>query len=229
MAYRRHLDQRVPLTGIGTAEAGTSSDAEYGSAARFRPHPPIFAPDLLLVAGGVVHLGIQVVAAQDWPAGRKIVVRERIRSNLVGRRVVALNFLCDRIDAIGRNDIAGKRGPAGAVGGARVGVVDHRRNRAEIAGLEGVGRDRVVAGPSLALPRAVEAQEVEQLVLLDGAADGGAEIVIDGQRLIGSGGLEERARVEVLVVVELKSTAVDLVAPVLGPPGARRRARHSLL
>ena len=144
---------------------------------------------------------------ESAPPDAREVADEGFGPPRVGRRVVALNLLRDRIDAVGRNDISGKRCPACTVGVTRVGVVDHRRNRAEIAGLESVGRNRVEAGRSLALPRAVEAQEVEQLVLLDGAADGAAEIVVDGQRLIGSRGLEERARVEVLVVVELKCAA----------------------
>ena len=43
MAYRGHLDERIALAWIGAAEAGTSSDAKYRSAADFahiRPYLP---------------------------------------------------------------------------------------------------------------------------------------------------------------------------------------------
>src|SRR3954454_5555336 len=108
MADRGHLDERVAGSRIGAGQTRSTRDAEHGFAARYRPHPSVLAPDLLLVAGGVVHFGIEVIAAQDGSTGREVIVGERIWPDKIGRRIVALNLLRDRVNAIARDFVSRK-------------------------------------------------------------------------------------------------------------------------
>ena len=55
------------------------------------------------------------------------------------------------------------------------------------------------------------------------------KIVVDAERLVGAGRLEEVARLQVLVVVELERAAVDVVGARLRDHRDRRAARHALL
>src|SRR5947209_7347408 len=103
-----------------------------------------------------------------------------------------------------------------AVGITGTRIVDDGRDPAKVAGFLRGGWDRVESGRRLPLLGAIEAEKVKQLVLLDRAADGAAEIIVDAERLVGAGRLKEVPRFQVLIVVKLKRAAVNGIRPALG-------------
>ena len=121
------------------------------------------------------------------------------------RREVRLERLRNLGDAAGGDGVVGEGRPHGGSGGAG-GIVNHLRKGAEIARTLGRGGNGLVPGRSgrdetVSIVVAVE----KQLVLLDGAADAGAEFVLV---------LDRRSRREEASGIEIRVPEVFEYAPV---------------
>ena len=121
----------------------------------------VAAEDIELRRGVPVHLGIERPAIEFERRRDEVVVG---LPGQIGHRQQADDLRCGRIDSILRNDVAGKRGAAHAVGGSSQQVVDGRRGCGQVAAAQrlcghGHGSRRV-----LLVARPFVAAEVEQLV-----------------------------------------------------------------
>ena len=154
------------------------------------------------------------------------VLRSRRRRHQVvgqpgaGRRGIGVDQLRgDRIPAIGRNDVAGKRlsreRPAGLGGGGER-VVD-RGDLTEVSAPHPLCRYRRHEHPADFLPEAVVVGKKEGAVLDDRTADGPAELVLLERRLGLPGTIgEEVVRIKAVVAQEAVGHAVEGVAARLG-------------
>ena len=168
----------------------------------------------------VARIGIGPVAAEIVGAGRSggCFVRLRVKRHDVHS---------DRIQAVGRNAIAGEKVAYVAAThqlGARR-IVRGDENAARIQGLREVARALQSrghgegAGIAVAPPRPFVAEEEECLVVPHGPAHGAAEDVVPQGRLDlvrSRYGREEIGRVHFLVAEILEQTAVELVGARLG-------------
>ena len=207
--------------GVGVAQAGaglrrrrvdgqTAQVAEHGRVAELVAEPPDArrrCPSL--VGRVVVHLGVDVVPIEGVVPGGEVVVGE---AGKVRQRQAGDELLHDRIEALARDDVAGERRAAAAVGGAGERVVDRRRRRGEVAIPHRGRRHRPEAVGHLAIEGALVAAEEERLVADDRAAERAAELVLAGLGLLFGGRQEVGPRLERLVVEVLEARAAKRVA-----------------
>ena len=166
----------------------------------------------------------------------------------------------DRVDAVRRNEVAGRKGRIGgrktgsqvravavseryttrAVRRARRRIIDRRSACRKIAGAKRRGRQREelrgravrlrrVRPADGLLDRGLDAQEVEQLVVLDRATERPAEHALVVFRFRLAGGQEEVPRTQLLGQEVLERDAVQRVGAALDLHVHRRAARHPLL
>src|SRR4029077_962900 len=92
------------------------------------------------------------------------------------------------VDAVGGNDVVGKRRAGVGLGVVGIGVIDDLRDGAEVAAEHGRGGSIGAGGEAVDFAQPfVEAVKPEP-VLADGSADGGAEII--ALEVLGCGGEE---------------------------------------
>ena len=218
--------------GVARAAAGRRAArfAEDRRARDRRQHVGVLAPDTVFLAVVVVDLGVDLLAGEGRRAGG-VVVGDRAR--LVGLRVVVLHPPRDHaLPAHGNSCVVERHavrceGGVGGVLNARQGIVDRHAGVAEVAGAV-LGRRHRVPGADAghALRGLVVAEEVEQLVTHDRAAQGAAEVVVVADRLDRR---EEVARAQALVVMKPERRAVQLVRSRFGDDRSRRAAGQPLL
>ena len=158
--------------------------------------------------------------------GGEVVVGE---TGKIRERQTGDELLHDRIEALARNDVAGERGAAAAVGGAGDRVVDRRRRRREVPVPHRGGRHRAEAVGDLPIERALIASEEERLVAEDRAAERAAELVLARLGLLLGGRQEIGARLERLVVEVLERGAAKDVGAALDQDVGRHASRQALI
>ena len=174
----------------------------------------------------VVHLGVHVVPIEGVVPGGEVVVGE---AGKVRERQTGDELLHDRIEALARDDVAGERRAAAAVGSAGERVVDRRRRRGEVAIAHRGGRHRPEAVGHLTIEGALIASEEERLVPDDRAAERAAELVLAGLGLLFGGRQEVGPRLQRLVVEVLERRAAKHVGAALDQHVGRHPARQSLI
>ena len=151
------------------------------------------------------------------------IVDEVLRKKTVlGSGVVSHQLLCDGVDPVGGNDIAGKdlAGFRGRV--VSRGIVDRAGEGGEIAGSHRDGGDRVVHRRRLPPLERLPAEKEEHLVFLDRSAEGEA-VVVPLERGFASR-VEEVPGVQFLVAEKVVRRAVKPVRARL-VSGSRRLLR----